>query len=320
MKNSMLYYSVGALLYCPANNESITNSLIHEKFGKKFSLALCLEDTIRDDCVEEAEEKLLKTLTTLSDTKKIKNFFIPQIFIRIRNAAQITSLLERSGDAKELITGFIIPKFSLDNADQYINTISFVNEHTKKKIYMMPILESPSIIDLQNRFHILYQLKEKLKSVEELVLNIRIGGNDLCHMFGFRRHSDESIHTLTPISNIFSDIITVFGMDYIVSGPVFEYYNGEDWESGFIHELKQDRLCGFVGKTVIHPNQIAFVNSTYKVSKKDFEDAKSILNWDDTSHALVSGSTSKERMNEFKTHSNWAMKMMMLAKVYGVKE
>ena len=47
MKDSILYYSVGPLLYCPANHKSLANSLIHERFGRHFSLAVCLEDTIR---------------------------------------------------------------------------------------------------------------------------------------------------------------------------------------------------------------------------------------------------------------------------------
>ena len=102
---------------------------------------------------------------------------------------------------------------------------------------MLPILESPSIVNLQSRSETLYLLKEKLDSVEELVLNIRVGGNDLCHIFGFRRHSDESIHNITPIANIFSDIVTVFGMDYVISGPVWEYYNGEHWSEGLIMKM-----------------------------------------------------------------------------------
>lgn len=56
MKNNVLYYSVGPLLYCaPASRISITDSLINERFGNRFSLALCLEDYINDDHVEEAE-------------------------------------------------------------------------------------------------------------------------------------------------------------------------------------------------------------------------------------------------------------------------
>ena len=54
MKNDILYYSVGALLYCPANKTDIADSIINEKFGQKFSLALCLEDTISDSFVTQA--------------------------------------------------------------------------------------------------------------------------------------------------------------------------------------------------------------------------------------------------------------------------
>ena len=46
MKDNVIYYSVGALLYCPANKETIADSIINENFGNKFSLALCLEDTM----------------------------------------------------------------------------------------------------------------------------------------------------------------------------------------------------------------------------------------------------------------------------------
>ena len=65
MKNDVLYYSVGALLYCPANKESIADSIIHEKFGNKFSLALCLEDTINDDFVTEAEQTLIESINKI---------------------------------------------------------------------------------------------------------------------------------------------------------------------------------------------------------------------------------------------------------------
>lgn len=129
-----------------------------------------------------------------------------------------------------MITGYIIPKFTADNASSYIEEMIRANEQASRKLYMMPIYESSSIIDLRHRIDILYDLKDRLSHVEDLVLNIRVGGNDLCHMFGFRRHCDESIHRIRPVADIFSDIITVYGMDYVVSGPVWEYYSGYNWE------------------------------------------------------------------------------------------
>ncbi len=320
MKNSSLYYSVCALLYCPANNEHLVNSIINEKFGNHYSLALCLEDTIKDECVKEAEEKLIHSLEQLHRYLHQKRFYLPKIFIRVRSPKQILDLIERTQSIASIITGFILPKFSLENADSYIENVLSANQTTNHRFYIMPILESPTIINLQNRYALLYALKEKLDKIEELVLNIRVGGNDLCHMFGFRRHSTESIHNILPVSSILSDIITVYGMDYVISGPVWEYYNGDNWANGLIQELNEDKLCGFIGKTVIHPNQIPIVNNAYKVLPQDLEDAKAILNWDTNSHSLVSSSTNKERMNEYKTHYNWAQKIIYLAEVYGIIE
>ena len=55
IKNLLIYYSVGPFLYCPANKESITKSIINEKFGDFYSIAFCLEDTISDAFVEDAK-------------------------------------------------------------------------------------------------------------------------------------------------------------------------------------------------------------------------------------------------------------------------
>ena len=85
MKNNVLYYSVGALLYCPANKESVSDSIIHETFGTKYSLALCLEDTINDDYVTEAEQILIASLNKIFIQYQIKPFYLPKIFIRVRN-------------------------------------------------------------------------------------------------------------------------------------------------------------------------------------------------------------------------------------------
>ena len=180
-------------------------------------------------------------------------------------------------------------------------------------------MESPAIIDLNRRADVLYQIREKLKTVEKSVLNIRVGGNDLCHAFGFRRHKDESIHKILPVANIFADIITVFGTDYVISGPVWEYYSQIGWDLGLCRELSDDKLCGFTGKTVIHPNQIPHVNQAYAVSLEDLNDAKAILNWDKNDPSFVSASADRQRMNEYKTHANWAKKILFLSQIYGVK-
>lgn len=320
MKNNSIYYSVGALLYSPADKQNLAQYIISEKFGFGYSLALCLEDTINDNFVKEAEIQLISTIKDIYEAlQNNSNFYLPKIFIRVRNPQQIQYLNDNFGESNEIITGYIIPKFCVKNADIYIETIDKLNSTNAHTKYFMPIYENVSIVDLRNRYETLYTLKDKLDSVEKYVLNIRVGGNDLSHLFGFRREATESIHQISPIANIFSDIVTIYGMDYIISGPVWEYYSGANWESGLRKEINDDKLCGFTGKTVIHPNQIAIVNDEYKVSEKNYNDALEILNWDTKNNSFVSGNKSKERMNEYKTHLNWANKMCYLAEIYGTK-
>lgn len=320
MKNNIIYYSVGALLYCPANKVGIANAIIRESFGNKFSLALCLEDTINDAYVYEAEQILIRSLNEIYTHHETHDFYLPKIFIRVREPAQISRLAFAMKSCISIITGFIIPKFSDTNAESYIHEIIKVNEQMNKRLYAMPIYESSHIIDLNQRTELLYKLKDLLAPIEELVLNIRVGGNDLCHAFGFRRHSDESIHQIQPVANIFYDLITVYAREYVISGPVWEYYSGEQWKKGMEQELHDDKLCGFIGKTVIHPNQIEVVNHAYRIPRTDYQDALAILNWNKETHSFVSGNESKERMNEYKTHTNWAEKIIYLAEMYGIED
>ncbi|MCI9167330.1 MAG: HpcH/HpaI aldolase/citrate lyase family protein [Dorea sp.] len=318
MNNSAIYYSVGPLLYCPADRASIASSISAERFGTNYSLALCLEDTINDNFVAKAEEQLVSSVNDIYRSLQESEFYLPKIFIRVRRPGQIKDLSHRLGDSHEIITGYIVPKFSLSCADGYIEQIADLNSGLKPSKYVMPIYESSSIVNLRTRCDSLYGLKEKLAPIESSVLNIRVGGNDLCHLFGFRREPSESIHQIAPIANILADIVTVYGTDYVISGPVWEYYAGDGWEEGIKREIADDRLCGFIGKTVIHPNQIKLVNDGYKVSEKNYRDALHILHWNTREDSYVSGSISGDRMDEYKTHINWAQKTRFMAECFGV--
>lgn len=320
MKDTAFSCAIGALLYCPAHNTTIVDSIICQKFPTPFSLALCLEDTVADAYLEQAETCLLSSLRNIEKARQSYRFYLPKIFVRIRRPEQIPMLYEKAGNARRLITGFIAPKFSTENAEQYIRETIRLNASAQPPVYLMPVLESPALIDLRTRHTLLYRIKELLAPAAECIPNIRVGGNDLCHAFGLRRQKHQSIHEIQPVSQILSDIITVFGMEYVVSGPVWEYYGTNGWDDGLRRELELDRLNGFIGKTIIHPKQIPLVNRAYQVSKADLHDACAVLNWDPGAASLVSGSLESGRMNECLTHSNWAKKICALAQAYGTSD
>ncbi len=312
-------YSVGALLYSPALNGKVAEGVMQEKYGTCYSLALCLEDTIADDSVELAEDQLERTLRTLLEEKDRRRFYLPKIFVRVRSCEQLRRLSERLLPCFGVLTGFIFPKYSLPNADGYNRTMREINESAGRKVWMMPILESRDIVEYATRREVLTELKGKIDSVRDLVLNVRVGGNDFSNEFAARRHYDETIYDILPIAQLLGEILTVFSREYVVSGPVWEFFSSdnEEWKRGLQCELKLDRLNGFVGKTVIHPKQISVVNEALKVSRKDYEDAREILHWDENG-LQVGKSFAGERMNEVKTHINWALKTMTLAEIYGI--
>ena len=61
--------------------------------------------------------------------------YIPKIFIRVRNPEQIPRLTKDLNSCIKIISGFIIPKFSPENAKNYINAIIYANELSKKASY-----------------------------------------------------------------------------------------------------------------------------------------------------------------------------------------
>lgn len=322
-KQRLLPYAVGALLYAPATNDKIVRYILQQKCEENYSASLCLEDSINDASVDGAEEKIVSNFMEIGKAlEKNPNMYLPEMFIRVRRPQQITDLYSRLGENANLLTGFIAPKYSPQCAKDYNRSILAVNEISKDRVYMMPTLESRDIVTLASRAETLQELRERVDEISDIILNIRVGGNDFCNAFGIRRSSGETIYDIGAVSRILSDIITVFSPDYVVSGPVWEYFSGTDnqWKTGLSRELKLDKLNGFIGKTVIHPNQIPIVNSSLAVSRKDCEDAQSILNWPSQNSDMVLKNQSGERMNEIKVHTRWAKKISILSEIYGVIE
>ena len=75
-------------------------------------------------------------------------------------------------------------------------------------------------------------------------------------------------------------------------------------------------MNGFIGKDSIHPSQLKIIQENLIVSYENYIDALKILNMD--KNTGVEKGYGKAKMNEVKTHSNWAKKILSLANIYGV--
>lgn len=313
-------YAVGALLYAPANQQNLARRIIEGQIEGPYSLALCLEDSISDMAVDQAEIQMLTTLSTIAHTQSLP--YCPLIFIRVRTPEQIVSLYQRMDEqTRKIITGFIAPKFTADCARAYLEALTQVRTQSARTLYLMPILESADLTEPDLRLTRLRAIKQIIDEHADVILNIRVGGNDLCGTFGLRRRYDQTIYDIGCIANVLFDILACFARDYVVSGPVWEYFNDLEgnWAQGLAREMQLDLLNGFVGKTVIHPNQISVVNQMLQVSAEDAADARRILAMADNRDVLVEGSATASRMNEYKTHVRWARRIRARAEIYGVQ-
>lgn len=316
-------YRVGALLYIPSLNTKAADKIMNHKFDKMTSCCFCLEDTIQDDSLELAEDTLKETLIKLKEMSEKER---PLIFVRVRTPEHLKRIHKKFRCVHDVITGYSLPKFDASNAAEYVSIMMDINYNSlavsDKKFYFMPILESRMIADISTRANTLHHIKNIIEPVSDYILNIRVGGNDFCNLYGLRRNVKQTIYDIGVVRDILTDIVNVFSFDYTISGPVWEYFKRNDddnaWLNGLNRELELDRCYGFVGKTCIHPSQLPVVYDSLKVCKEDYEDACRILDWKPKNMAVEKGSSS--RMNEVKCHIKWAHKTKALGDIYGIKE
>lgn len=304
----ILQYKIGGLLYMPAFQKNIVRKIAEKKLPHLTSAAFCLEDSIRDESLDEAEKSLQFILRELENSENL-----PLIFVRIRSPRHLEIFHDKIGSRSKILTGYILPKFDMSNAGAFIELAKQI------KLPVMPTLETNRVASLLTRRTELLSLKQALDEIKIIVLNIRVGVNDFCNIYGLRRNVNQTIYDLGIVRDVLIDILNVFGGDYVVAGSVWNYFSGALWADGLRKEIFLDRANGFIGKSAIHPAQLPIIFDGLKVSRANFDDAKQILNWQSSTHGVLK-SVDGSRMNEINCHTNWARRIKILGELYGVIE
>jgi len=105
-------------------------------------------------------------------------------------------------------------------------------------------------------------------------------------------------------------LVAIFGpLDFALTAPVCEHIDDQDVMA---RELSLDIAHGLVGKTAIHPTQIAMIEKALMVSPGEHSDALRILN---STQAVFK---SQGAMCEPATHRRWAASVLERARVYGI--
>lgn len=345
-----LQYCLGATLYMPSHKD-VAKKVINKEIEGLTTMVMCFEDAIREEDLEEAENNVLYILGKFYSEEQKGNITIndlPLFFLRVRNTEQFKTFSAKIPvEHLRYLTGFIFPKFTSRNGDTYLEILKELNISSNEILYGMPILESKEIIYKENRLFELKKIQEILNEYKRFILNVRVGATDFSSLYGVRRGIDYTIYDIHVVRECLIDIVNFFNRSedyYVISAPVWEYFSQNnriltstlgkksfrinnfvkkresiinDATDGLIREVILDKANGFIGKTIIHPSHIKFVNAIECVSREEYEDAKMII--ENQGGGVMKGSNGN-KMNEINPHTNWAKKILMLSKAYGVIE
>jgi citrate lyase beta subunit len=381
----VLAVALGATLYSPATRPTLAADIAKAARRGVTSMVLCLEDAIGDADVPAAEVNLVDQLHRLrasggvaasergtatgpggtsgngaassgsggtsggglaSEGGAESGIEPPLLFVRVRTAEQIVELAGRLGDAVDLVTGFVLPKFTAGPGGGFLEALAEAESRTGHRLLAMPVIESPEAVYREARAELLQDVARLLAKHRERVLAVRIGATDMSAAYGLRRPPDLTIYDIGPVAGVIADVVNILGRadgtGFVVTGPVWEYFSAGErmfkpqlrqspFEAqhagrlrqrlitsdldGLIREVHLDKANGLLGKTVIHPSHVAAVHALSVVTHEEYCDAGDIL---EEAGGGAMASVYANKMNEAKPHRAWAERLMLRARVFGV--
>ncbi|MEU9879814.1 HpcH/HpaI aldolase/citrate lyase family protein [Streptomyces phaeochromogenes] len=341
----MLAVALGATLYSPATRPKLADDIVKQTGRGVVSMVLCLEDSIDDAEVPEAEENLVRQFADLAE--RCPETELPLLFVRVRAPEQIPDLVRRLGESVRLLSGFVLPKFTEERGIPFLEALTAAEAASGRRLFAMPVLESPDLLYRESRAETLAGIFRAVDKYRDRVLALRLGVTDFCSAYGLRRAPDMTAYDVQIVASVIADVVNVLGRadgtGFTVTGPVWEYFRvqermfkpqlrrspftpeAEDLRAlliehdmdGLLREISLDRANGLQGKTCIHPSHVLPVHALSVVSHEEFSDAQDILR-PERGGGGVLRSAYTNKMNEVKPHRAWAERTLQRAEVFGV--
>ncbi|MEV3874700.1 HpcH/HpaI aldolase/citrate lyase family protein [Streptomyces sp. NPDC049906] len=341
----MLAVALGATLYSPANRPTLAEDIRKQAKRGVISMVVCLEDSIEDSEVLQAEENVVRQFAELV-AGPVGD--LPLLFVRVRTPEQISDLVRRLGASATLLSGFVLPKFTEERGVPFLEALTATEGASGHRLFAMPVLESPELLHLESRRETLDGIARTVDKYRDRVLALRLGVTDFCSAYGLRRPPDMTAYDVQIVASVIADVVNLLGRSdgtgFTVTGPVWEYFRLQERMfkpqlrrspflagradelrqeliehdlDGLLREIELDRANGLLGKTCIHPSHVLPVHALSVVSHEEYSDARDILRPErDGGGVMRSAYTNK--MNEVKPHRAWAERTLQRAEVFGV--
>lgn len=285
---------LGASLYIPATRADLAAIGNGQKLPGLRSVIFCTEDAVHLRDLESALANLAALLPMLMPAPLLR-------FIRPRSPAVLARLLRMDGI--ERIQGFALPKFGPHTLEDWLQVWDGYQGS-----YLLPILETVEAFSHRHMEALCTRLSDN--GLQERILCLRIGGNDLLNLLGIRRGRGATVYD-TPLRDTIADLVRIFHpAGYQLSAPVFDYL---DTPAVLAREVAADLQHGLVGKTAIHPEQVPVIEALYQVGLDDYETARAIL-----APNAAAVFRCNDSFCEPATHWRWATAVLARAQAFGV--
>jgi len=292
-------FQLGATLYTPATCNDLSEIILANKITDLRSMVICLEDAVRPDEMAQALHNLSACLQQLAQAPIQQKR--PLVFARPRHPQAAWALLDMAGI--ECLHGWVLPKFDQHSFAAWDRVLAAAPAH----FVCMPTLETQDMFDPYAVADLRRRLQDSDLATRTLVL--RIGGNDLLSCLHLRRQPEQSLYD-GPLAYTVSMLVSQFAPHgFRLTAPVFEYFRDL---KGLQQEFERDLAHGLVGKTVIHPAQIATIHTALRVPPDDYDMACQILDASQPAVFQYAGA-----MCEPSTHRNWAWQVLERARHFG---
>lgn len=338
---ALLATALGATLYCPATRATLARDIARRSAEGVVSFVVCLEDAVADGELAAAETNAIAQLRALADNSDVR----PMVFVRVRDVGQIRMVVDGLETGLDVLSGFVLPKFDEESV-ALLDAVVAAGDRLGRRLYAMPVLESPELIFAETRVAALLAARQLLDKYRETVLAVRVGATDFSAAYGLRRSRDVTVYDVRVLADVIGDIVNVFARahdGFVVTGPVWEYFSRSErilkpqlrvapFEQhdeaplrarliasdldALLREVVLDRANGLLGKSVIHPSHVAPVHSLSVVTHEEYCDALDVLGTN--ARGGASASLYGNKMNESKPHTTWARRTLLRARAFGV--
>ena len=255
-----------SLIFVPGNNPRFLEK------AKTLSADIVCFDL--EDSVPDSEKKNARNL--IKNALKTRSQYTSEIYVRTNSPTSD----KIQDDLKEIvqkgIDGIVIPK--INNAIE-LKKIEKTLALLEKKHKLQPIGLIPSIESAEGVANT-HEIASASKRISAIVFGVFDFLNDMGIEYTKQPEGAKFARAKIPIE---AKAVGVYALDAI-------WQDLKD-EKGLIEDCKIGKSLGYVGKTIIHPDQILIIHKTFHPNKTELEWAEKVCNTYEKSTKKGKGAT-----------------------------